>query len=136
MSVVSEGIWFPMANNHHSHRLQNDQSANFQAAIDAPHYKPLPIDPDHSTTNDQPAMISNRPMIHLARQLATTTVEPFNRSPIGPPTVATWWMDTPNWSLTGFEPAGCHLVTFPFLSHHIACTVQDRFFGSAALAAP
>ena len=66
MSETFEGIWVPIADNHHFHRLQNDHPANFQVAIDA-HCKRLPIAPDHPTTNAQPA---NPPPNHLACQFA------------------------------------------------------------------
>jgi hypothetical protein len=133
MSAASEGIWFPIANNHHLHNPINDQPAdNIQAKIN-PHEtipgksgrnrKPpirFPIANNHqphNPTNDQTAhdvqpIINPQEMPSDNRQ---TSIRPGYWSPIGSQAKADL-VDGYTQLVTDRVRAGwsCNLVTFLF----------------------
>jgi hypothetical protein len=118
MSVAFEGIWFPIADNHHPHNPINDQLAGGIQATINPHEtipgkaggnrKPsiqFPIadnNHSHNPINDQPAD-NIQPAInpsgsqsatgsHQSIQVTGPRLDLRPRQP--------WWMDIPNWSPT------------------------------------
>jgi hypothetical protein len=132
MSVVIEGIWFPIANNHHLHNPINDQPAdNIQATINprtvpgkpGPNRKPptrLPIANNHhlnNPINDQPAD-GNQLTINAQEASSTnrrTSIQSDYWSPIGSHTKANL-VDGYTQLVTDRVRSGwsCNLVTLLF----------------------
>ena len=133
MSIAFEGIWFPIANNHHLHNPINDQAAdNIQATIN-PHEtipgksganrKPpirFPVANDHQSNNpinDQTAH-DVQPNINLHETSSNnryTSIQSAYWSPIGSRTKANL-VDGYTQLVTDRVRAGwsCNLVTFLF----------------------
>jgi hypothetical protein len=126
MSAASEGIWFPIATDHHLHNPIIDQPAdNIQATInpqtipDKPgvNRKPrirFPLANDHQSHDPINAQLADgtSPSSTCMKRHPPTGV--LQSNPITGPRLdlrprQTWWMDTPNWSPTGFEPVG-HVI--------------------------
>jgi hypothetical protein len=133
MSEALEGIWFPIANNHHPHNPINDQPAdNIQATINpheaipsksGPNRKPpirFPIANNrylHNPINDQLAD-RNQPIINLHETSSTnrrTSIQSDYWSPIGSHAKADL-VDGYTQLVTDRVRAGwsCNLVTFLF----------------------
>jgi hypothetical protein len=133
MSETLEGIWFPIANNHHLHNPINNQSADIVQATVNPHEllpgksdpnrKPpirFPIANDHqphNPINDQPAD-GNQPIINLHETSSTnrrTSIQSDYWSPFGSQAKADL-VDGYTQLVTDRVRAGwsCHLVTFLF----------------------
>jgi hypothetical protein len=133
MSETLEGIWFPIANNHHLHNPINNQSADIVQATVNPHEllpgksdpnrKPpirFPIANDHqphNPINDQPAD-GNQPIINLHETSSTnrrTSIQSDYGSPIGSRAKA-GLVDGYTQLVTDRVRAGwsCNLVTFMF----------------------
>src|ERR1019366_9727232 len=101
MSVAFEGIWFPIANDHHLHNPINDEPAdNIQATVNpheaipsksGPNRKPpirFPIANDHQSHNPITAQLSDgdQPIINLRETSFTnrrTSIQSDYWSPIG-----------------------------------------------------
>ena len=132
MSVVSEGIWFPISNNHHLHNLINDQPAdNIQAKInpqtipdkpDANRKPPIrfPIADDHQSHNPINAQLADghQPIINPWETSSTnrrTSILPGYLSPIGSHAKANL-VDGYTQLVTDRVRSGwsCNLVTFLF----------------------
>ena len=132
MSVVSEGIWFPIANNHHLHNLINDQPAdNIQAKINpqtipgksGASRKPprrFPVASDRQSHNPINAQLAdgNQPIINPWETSSTnrrTSILPGYLSPIGSHAKADL-VDGYTQLVTDRVRSGwsCNLVTFLF----------------------
>jgi hypothetical protein len=101
MSVAFEGIWFPIANDHHLHNPINDEPAdNIQATVNpheaipsksGPNRKPpirFPIANDHQSHNPITAQLADgdQPIINLRETSFTnrrTSIQSDYWSPIG-----------------------------------------------------
>jgi hypothetical protein len=133
MSEAFEGIWFPIANNHHLHNRINDQAADIiQPAIN-PHEmipdksganrKPpirFPIANDHQSHNPITARLadSNKPIINLHETSPTNrqkSIRPGYWFPFGSQAKADL-VDGYTQPVTDRVRAGwsCHLVTILF----------------------
>jgi hypothetical protein len=133
MSAASEGIWFPIANNHHLHNLINDQPAdNILATVNpheaipgksGPNRKPairFPIANDHQSHNSITAPLTDgiQPTINLHETSSTnrrTSIQSDYWSPIGSQAKANL-VDGYTQLVTDRVRAGwsCHLVTILF----------------------
>jgi hypothetical protein len=132
MSAASEGIWFPIANNHHLYKPINDQPAdNIQATINpqtmpgkpGANRKPptrLSIANDHQPHNPITAQLTdgNQPIINLHETSSTnrrTSIQSDYWSPIGSHAKAAL-VDGYTQLVTDRVRAGwsCNLVTFLF----------------------
>ncbi len=133
MSETLQGIWFPIANNHHLHNPIDDQPADIIQATVNPH-EPLPTQSDpnrkppirfpiandhqpHNPINDQPAD-GNQPLINLHETSSTnrrTSIQSDYWSPIGSQAKA-GLVDGYTQLVTDRVRAGwsCNLVTFMF----------------------
>jgi hypothetical protein len=132
MSEALEGIWFPIANNHHLHNPINDQPAdNIQATIspqtipdkpDANRKPPIqfPVANDHQSHNPIAAQLAdgNKPTINPQETSSTnprTSIQSEYWSPIGSHAKADL-VDGYTQLVTDRVRAGwsCNLVTFLF----------------------
>lgn len=82
MSMASEGIWFPIANNHHLHNPINDQAAD----INQPAINPHETIPGKPGANRKPLIrfpipMTNIPMIRSAISRWMISTPPSNRQP-------------------------------------------------------
>jgi hypothetical protein len=132
MSAASEGIWFPIANNHHLHNPINDQAADNIPATINPHeaiprksgaYRTPPtrypvandLQSNKSITDKTPDDV--RPLINAQETSSTnrTSIHPGYWSPIGSQ-AKTALLDGYTQLITDRVRAGwsCNLVTFLF----------------------
>jgi hypothetical protein len=122
MSEALEGIWFPIADNHHPNHPIIDQPTDIVSQDQSTHNtrqvrsKPEATDTVFHAKNHHPhnlitAQLTDGiqpPLTRKKRHLPTGVLQ---SNPITGPRLdlrprQIWWMDTPNWSLTGFDPAG------------------------------